>query len=316
MKNKRKTMMSVVGVIAAAALALPAMGAPTLPPPGVPPITIDPIETAPLDLTYNGPTAGYMPGFNETGPAGSAIIADYWEQPTGTGVFDPFLTLDANGQTSTENNNIEQAYNVPGFFPGDGGPPNSIFPHLDQLRPNWNTMLTLGDLANIDGYYAFILDANEKGNRHDRLISIDNIRVYTSDSDAFAESGNPNDLGTLRWAMNEPLAGDMDGFNVDQWILLDASQENVDSNANGGSGQGDMVVFIPVSAFDGAEATDNVWFYNLNGVHYEAELSDTDGADAGFEEWRAVMRVPDGGSTLILLGLGMAGFAAMRRRLR
>ena len=45
---------------------------------------------------------------------GDAVFADHWEQPTGTGVFKPFLTLDSNGQTSTGNTAIESAYNTDG----------------------------------------------------------------------------------------------------------------------------------------------------------------------------------------------------------
>lgn len=70
---------------------------------------------------------------------GTAIISDFWSQPTGTGVFDPFLTLDANGQTSTGNKNIESAYNSDGH--------NALY--LDGHRPSWNTSLHVGDLAPI-----------------------------------------------------------------------------------------------------------------------------------------------------------------------
>jgi len=68
---------------------------------------------------------------------GTAVIADTWVQPTGTGVFNPFLTLDANGKTSTGSNSIESAFNADGF--------NQLY--LDGLRPNWNTTLKFGDLA-------------------------------------------------------------------------------------------------------------------------------------------------------------------------
>src|SRR5881628_2890576 len=99
---------------------------------------------------------------------GNATFGDHWEQPTGTGVFKPFLTLDSNGQTSTGITQIESAYNT------DGEPL-----YLDELRNHWNTLLRVGDLQNVNGYYAFILDANEPGSDKS-LISIDNIRIYTS----------------------------------------------------------------------------------------------------------------------------------------
>ena len=260
---------------------------------------------------------------NVTGVVGgTAIFADNWTQPTGTGVFDPFLSLDANGQTSTGNNNIEHAYN------SDAKGAQHPDLYLDQHRSEWNTLLRVGDLAQINMggllYYGFILDANEPGGSRSR-ISIDNIRIYTSSSDNTASvqnnAGNLDALGDLRWAMNDPLTGtptDLNGFNVDQWINLDASQENIaHSNSNGGSGQSDMIVYIPVTAFGNALATDYLWFYNLNGVHYGADGEA--GATSGFEEWRAVTgasQVPEGGSTVVMLGLALMGFAGIRRQLR
>ena len=244
---------------------------------------------------------------------GTAIFADHFEQPTGTGVFKPFLTLDSNGQTSTGNTAIESAYNT------DGAPL-----YLDELRNHWNTLLRVGDLQNVNGYYQFVLDANEPG-QDKSLISIDNIRIYTSTSDNTANVAGDitklNDLGTLRWAMNDPLSTgttppDLNGFNVDTWVKLDSDQNNNDgSKANGGSGQGDMIVSIPVTAFGNAGANDFVWFYNLNGVHYTADGDLA--AQAGFEEWKALVgpnAVPDGGNTLVLFGTAIAALGVLARR--
>lgn len=246
---------------------------------------------------------------------GTAIVADYWSQPTGTGVFDPFLTLDANGQTSTGDNKIEQAYNADGF--------NQLY--LDGLRPNWNTTLRVGDLASITlnqiDYFGFILDANEPGGAKS-TISVDNIRIYTSATDNTAAVGDNlsllDNLGALRWAMNDPTTNPNGTFNNDTWIKLDASQENISRGANGGSGMSDMIIYIPQVAFTGAAATDYVWFYNLNGVHYDVDkdLATT----AGFEEWSAVVgpqnRVPDHGDTLVLLGTALLGLGLYAGRLR
>ena len=118
--------------------------------------------------------------------------------------------------------------------------------------------------------------------------------------------------------MNDPAK--LNGkLNDTQWVLLDADQEDVGihPNANGGSGQSDMVLFVPVSAFARADEDDHVWFWNLNGVKVEAN-SDL-GAQAGYEEWRAcvdITSVPDGGLTIALLGLGLMGIGVAQRRLR
>lgn len=251
--------------------------------------------------------------FNVTGDVGgTAIVRDYFTQPTGTGVFEPFLTIDANGQTSTATKTIEQGYNTDGF--------SGMY--LDQLRPQWNERLTFGSLAplSINGktYFGFELDANEPGGNKS-VISVDNIRIYTSASDNTAavkgDISKLNNLGTLRWALNDPLNNANGTFNITDWIKLDASQENVEagnSNSNGGSGKSDMIIYIPATAFAGAKATDYVWFYNLNGVHYTVDKDLA--AQSGYEEWRAVVSVPDGGSTAILLGAAFMGLAAVGRK--
>jgi hypothetical protein len=81
---------------------------------------------------------------------------------------------------------------------------------------------------------------------------------------------------------------------------------------NGGSGFSDMIVLVPVTAFAGASPNDFVWFYNLNGVHFDVDVEGT-AAEAGFEEWRAVV-IPEP-NTVALLSLALVGlgFAAVRR---
>jgi len=240
---------------------------------------------------------------------GTAKVADNFVQPAGTGVFRPFLTIDANGQTSTGNNKSEQGYNTDGF--------TALY--LDELRPQWNKRFQVENLANVNGYYGFLLDANEPG-ANKSLLSIDNVRIYTGGDNTAAVGNNVanlNQLGTLRWAMNSiNSSGVTDPFT--QYIQLDSAQENVYSNSNGGSGKADMVLWVPVTAFAGASATDFVWFYNLNGAAVQADGS-TAGtpSTAGYEEWAFVqgpIAVPDGGATAILLGIGALGVAAASRK--
>src|SRR6185369_14201682 len=115
----------------------------------------------PLDLTTTPPASGTING---------AIYSTIYSHPTGTGVFQPFLTYQANG--------IEEGYNTSQGGNGQG--------FLDTKRvPQWSHDLTVGDLAKVTiggkTYYQFELDANEKGTgNNDRLLSIDNIRIYTS----------------------------------------------------------------------------------------------------------------------------------------
>lgn len=257
------------------------------------------------DLTTTSPIS--VPG--DVG--GTGIFANHWEQPAGTGVFDPFLTIEreaAGGNSSY----FEQGYNTDGH--------TALY--MDQQRPHWNTLLTLGDLAKVEMdsllYFCFVLDANEPGGKKS-LISVDNVRIYTSATDNTAAVGNDlsklDDLGDLRWAMNDPTQNADGSFNDEDWVKLDADQENVGYNSNGGSGQADMVLYVPVDAFAGASDTDYLWFYNLNGVKYKVDANK--GAEAGYEEWRACLdlaKVPDGGSTVALLGLGLAALGIIGRK--
>src|SRR6476620_3841100 len=98
-----------------------------------------------LDLSgseTSGPLTGAV--------GGTAIFSEISTHPAGTGVFDPFLTINSKGSSKTE-----QGYNTDG---------NAAL-YLNQQRPEWNTLLKVSDLAkiNIGGtkYYAFELDANE-----------------------------------------------------------------------------------------------------------------------------------------------------------
>src|SRR5947207_4180717 len=198
---------------------------------------------------------------------GNGLVANFHTQPAGTGVFDPFLTVERDPNSATPG--IERGYNTDGVL------------YLDQQRPAWNQLVKLSDLATVDvnggKYYGFELDANEPGNGKS-LISIDNVRIYTSKDDQTSFVGNDeanlDSLGKLRWAMNHPLTPqgtDTTGagtYNVDNWIKLDADMSDVDAKSNGGSGISDMILYVPSDAIDQAKADGDIylWFYNLNGV--------------------------------------------------
>ena len=266
------------------------------------------VQAIEYDLTAVGSQSLNVAG----GYGGTAIVQDYWSQPTGTGVFKPFLSLQSpNGKVKTEH-----AYNTDGF--------TNLF--LDANRPQWNNRLKVGDLETVTlgslNYFAFVLDANEPGGDKS-LISVDNIRIYTSATDNTASVGNNianlDNLGTLRWALNDPTLNSTNAtdYNKQNWIKLDSAQENTFNNSNGGSGMADMVIFIPQSAFAGVSLSDYLWFYNLNGAHYSVDKDLA--SQAGFEEWSAFTRttpveVPDNGTTAILLGAGMILAGLLRRK--
>jgi len=218
------------------------------------------------------------------------------------------LTINSQGNDPTES-----GYNTDGH--------TALY--LSQQRPEWNNLLRLGDLAQINiggiNYYAFELDANEpSGTEKDgsakSLISIDNIRIYTSSTDNTGAVQNdqskletPSPLGTLRFALNDPLQTG-GAYNINNWVKLDATTNGIADlqGHNGGSGFSDMIVYVPVTDFAGASATDFVSFYNLNGVHFATDAQGN-AAQSGYEEWRAVVVVPEAPtSVLVCVGAALA----------
>jgi len=269
------------------------------------------LPTVDLTTTTTGTIANQAPNVG-----GTAIYSIIDTLPAGTGVFDPFLTI--------QNKGTEMGFNTSQGGNGQG--------YMDTKRvPQWTHDLHVGELAIVPGpdgtgrYYAFELDANETGNGNiDRLLSIDNIRIYTSSTDTATTVGNTikklDQLGTLRYAQNDPtLSGN--NLTVANWVKIDSSRYDAPPGNGGstsGSGSSDMIVFIPVSAFGDAKAGDFVYFFNLDGANFASDDPTTLGLDAsaGFEEWRAVVGVPDGGNTLVLLGSALAslGLLAGRRK--
>jgi len=216
-----------------------------------------------------------------TNQYGTAIFQTNNDHPTGTGVYDPFLTLQANGS--------EQGY-------------NSSTGNFDTKRePQWNHEIRFSDLqaTTINGvqYFGFSVDVNEPGGSK-AGISLDALTIWTSNtvrsSTSTNSSGNFNgSLGTLRY--------DLGGNQI------------LYTDANTGSGGGDINIYIPVSAFAGTQANDFVYMYQRWGS-----------ADAmtqgGFEETsliRGLAPVPEMSTIFPIVGLIVAvGSTSVLRRRR
>lgn len=252
--------------------------------------------TPPATVPGYGGSGSFATGTSAGGAATVYTTAD--THPAGTGVFKPFLTY--------QNKDVESGYNTSQGGNGQG--------YLDTKRvPQWNHDLHVSDLAEvIPGFYGFELDANETGSGNiNRRLSIDDIRIYTSPTDTANSVGDNesaiNSLGTLRYAQNATLGV------TENWVVIDAS--NSEGGSTSGSGSSDLLVLVPTSLFSGAAGTDFVYFYTINGVH-DAAAPGTK-SDAGFEEWRAFIgptAVPDGGSTLLLLGSALIPLGLLRAR--
>jgi hypothetical protein len=217
-----------------------------------------------LDLTGGG-----------SGAINGALLQTTTQQPTGTGVIDPFLRL--------QHSNVEQGYNTSG----------SPLP-FDDSAGIWTHDMRMSDLRGVSVggvlYAAFLLDINESNGGSNSLLSLNSVQIYTSPIGNQTTTSVAS-LGVLRWDMD--AGGD--------------STVNLDYSLNHGSGSGDLLLYVPAAAFAGASASDHVYFYCAFGNRFAS--------DAGFEEWANFGTSPvlvPGPGALALAGLG--GFLVLRRR--
>jgi hypothetical protein len=218
---------------------------------------------------------------NSSGTINGALFEVGSIHPAGTGVFEPFLTIQANGD--------EQGY-------------NSSTGNFDTKRePVWNHEIRFSDLqqTTINGvaYFGFAIDVNEPngGGRND--ISLVALSIWTSatlqNSTSTDRNGNFNgSLGTLRYDL-----GNNEVYYVDR---------------HRGSGESDINVFVPVSLFAGAQPNDYVYMYQRWG---NADAM----SEGGFEETRliaGITPIPELSSFFPIIGLMVAvgATSALRRR--
>jgi len=199
----------------------------------------------PLDLTTHG----------AVGEANGAIFRQFDAQPTGTGVINSFVRLQApNAKVS-----VQQGYNTahrPLQFDENKSPQFTRALHLSEVPT-----------VNIGGvvYREFLLDINQKASQP--LLSLDELRFYV---------GAAGDLSGY-----DPATHQLAGLNA--VYDLDAVGDNyvkLDARLNQGSGKGDMLAYVPDSVFAAAPGSDPfVYLYSKFGVTFTA--------NAGFEEWAA-----------------------------
>ena len=221
-------------------------------------------------------------GSSGSGSINGALFQTNADHPTGTGVYDPFLTV--------QNSPWEQGY-------------NSSVGNFDTKRePVWNHEIQFSDLqvTTINGtaYFGFSVDINEPGGVKSG-ISLDSLSVWTSSTLQSSTSTNSSgyfngSLGTLRYSL---------GANQ---VLYD--------DQNTGSGGGDINIYIPVSFFAGTQASDYVYLYQRWGN------SDSSTSNGGFEETaliRGLAPVPEMSAFFPIVGLLVAvGSTSILRRRR
>lgn len=234
------------------------------------------------------------------------------QQPSGTGVLDPFVRVQDNG--------TEQGYNTTLANQG-------AYPFQEKFG-NWTHDLQFSSLQLINGNYNFVLDIGEpvvtnQNQGQQSLLSLDGLKLFVTNtpgqsSNSVDGSGNANGInGTLLW--------DMDAL-TDNYILLDSNR-----NGNPGNGVSDMLMLVPQSVFANVTSSQYIILWSRFGLQNAANA----GAESfgTFEEW-AHLTAPNtssstgstgggGGSgnipepgTLSLAGAAILGgfFYARRRR--
>jgi hypothetical protein len=232
---------------------------------------------------------------------GTALFTTDTTQPTGTGVFDPFLTIQRKG--------IEEGYSTS----ASSGP-------MDVKRvPQWNHEFTVGEMkakaaVTIGNavYYRFLIDINEPNavnSTDDKpLISLDSLKMFTA-STAGLHPSNEESLGVKRFDLDINPAG----LAADNWVLYD--------DRNHGSGQSDIAFMIPASAFATAADSDYVYMYQKFGEHAAADDLLVGTTEGGFEETRFggvstnIQPVPEPSTAVPLVGMIMI-VVGMERRVR
>ncbi len=217
-------------------------------------------------------------------PAG-AIFEKSTFQSTGTGVLDPFLRVQNQG-----NNTFEKGFNTStSDNPPNWDAKNGSFTH----NLLFNTLTTVNRGGN--DYFQFIFDLGEPGNGNAQSqILLNTFDLYVSDTPSPTQSGisdDPSNLGDLKFSLG-----------ANSVMMIDESS---------GNGQSDVLISIPKFT-----STKQYLYLFTNLGRQEGAGT----ADGSFEEIAALTgpgttNVPDSGATFMLLGIGLVGIEGLRRRI-
>lgn len=192
-----------------------------------------------------------VPG--QTGDLGLGTIV-------GTGVFQPFVRIQDQGNAGSNGINIEGGYNTDGRS-GVGQAAKELDNH-DKGGSNWNHSIQLKDIPTItvcDGggttgtnckqFFEFLLDINEQGNTPNSGLSLDEFKLFTAATgDITADTGYDGTTGFS----NFQLTGATKRYDMDASPGGDASIL-MDYQNFSGSGNGvDLQALVSVDNFKDA----------------------------------------------------------------
>lgn len=197
------------------------------------------------------------------------------EQPTGTGVIQPFVRIQANGS--------EQGYNTDAVpVPFDGKP--GLWTH--------SLLLSAVPVVNVGGtdYLQFLLDINQVGSQDNHYLTMNAFQIYLGATGA-QDTTTVSELGTLIYDMG---AG---------------NKVELDYNLNPGSGGGDMFAYVPTSLIIG----ENPFLYLYSAFGAPGYASNDGFEEWAVIGEPAPPPIPEPG-TIMLLGIGFLSLAIYGKR--
>jgi hypothetical protein len=240
----------------------------------------------------------------------------------GSGVFNPFLTVQNNGNEMGYNTSLGGSN--PNFDAkrGASGVTQALLLSNLQLVSAANTGVP--GLTSAAGYYVFRLDINTAGGPGDNLMTLNQVQIFQSTSD---RNDGTVTGGVSTWT--DPLHAPVLSFpsvagnsttEVFRWNNADdtfppgtATQVLLNGNFHQGSGEFDMLLFVDASSFDPAKGNSLQFFSQFGNPPNGNPTTD------GFEEWAAlqgagtIVPVPPG-AVLALAGMIPLGIGVLRRR--